>query len=123
MPVVQHADRLAMEEIAAESARLAAAARDGTLTPDDLQNGTFTVTTLGMYGVDSFTPIINLPQAGILGVNRIRDDTAWENGHPIRVQMMRLSLTWDHRILDGTPAAQFLAEVRDLLEAPYRLLV
>jgi len=56
-------------------------------------------------------------------VNRIRDDTAWDGDKPVRVQRMRLSLTWDHRVLDGAPAAHFLAEVRSLLEAPYRLLV
>ncbi|MGE0621515.1 MAG: dihydrolipoamide acetyltransferase family protein [Pseudomonadales bacterium] len=123
VPVIRHADRLSLADIARESARLAAAARDGTLTPDDLQDGTFTVTALGMFGVDSFTPILNSPQSGILGVNRIRDDTAWENDKPVRVQRMRLSLTWDHQVLDGAPAAHFLAEVRDLLEAPYRLLI
>ncbi|HEY5647382.1 MAG TPA: dihydrolipoamide acetyltransferase family protein [Pseudomonadales bacterium] len=123
VPVIRDADRLSLEQIARASSRLAAAARDGALTPDDLQGGTFTVTALGMFGVDSFTPIINLPQAGILGVNRIRDDVAWEGERPIRVSRMRLSLTWDHRVLDGAPAARFLAEVRDLLEAPYRLLV
>jgi len=123
VPVIRHADRLPLSGIARESARLAAAARDGTLTPDDLQDGTFTVTALGMFGVDSFTPILNSPQSGILGVNRIRDDTAWDGDKPVRVQRMRLSLTWDHRVLDGAPAAHFLAEVRDLLEAPYRLLV
>lgn len=123
VPVIKQADRMNLEDIARASAGLAAAAREGGLTPDDLQDGTFTITALGMYGVDSFTPIINAPQAGILGVNRIRDDTAWEDGSPRQVQMMRLSLTWDHRVLDGAPAAEFLGEVRDLLESPYRLLV
>ena len=123
VPVIRHTDRLPLSGIARESARLADAARKGTLTPDDLQDGTFTVTALGMFGVDSFTPILNSPQSGILGVNRIREDTAWENDRPVRVQRMRLSLTWDHRILDGAPAAHFLADVRDLLEAPYRLLL
>ena len=76
-----------------------------------------------MFGVDSFTPIINAPQAGILGINRIRDGVAWADTVPVQQRVMRLSLTWDHRVLDGAPAAEFLAEVRDLLEAPYRLLV
>lgn len=123
VPVIRQADTLSMEDIVRTSSALAAAARESSLTPDDLQHGTFTVTALGMYGVDAFTPIINAPQAGILGVNRIRDDTAWVDGAPVRVQKLRLSLTWDHRVLDGAPAAEFLAEVRDLLEAPYRLLV
>ena len=123
VPVVRNANQLSMRDLAVESARLATAARDGKLGVDDLADGTFTVSTLGMFGVDSFTPIINAPQAGILGVNRLREDVAWEGNVPVKKQMMRLSLTWDHRVLDGAPAAQFLAAVRDLLEAPYRLLI
>ena len=123
VPVVRHANRLSMKELAQESGRLAQAARDGALTPDDLQDGTFTVSALGMFGVDAFTPIINAPQSGILGVNRLRDDLKWVGDQPTKTQVMRLSLTWDHRALDGAPAAQFLAAVRDLLEAPFRLLV
>ena len=123
VPVVRHTDRLQLRELATESARLATAARDGTLGLDDMAGGTFTVSALGMYGVDSFTPILNSPQSGILGVNRIRDDVAWDGDRPVKRKVMRLSLTWDHRVLDGAPAAQFLGAVRDLLEAPYRLLV
>ncbi len=123
VPVVRHANQLSMKELARESGRLAEAARDGALIPDDLQNGTFTVSALGMFGVDAFTPIINAPQSGILGVNRLRDDLKWVGETPMKTQVMRLSLTWDHRALDGAPAAQFLAAVRDLLEAPFRLLV
>ena len=123
VPVVRHANLISMKQLAVESSRLAAAARDGSMSPDDLMGGTFTVTALGMFGVDSFTPIINAPQSGILGVNRLRDDVAWEGAVPVKQQRMRLSLTWDHRALDGAPAAQFLTSVRDLLEAPFRLLV
>jgi len=123
VPVIRHADRLSVREIAVESARLASAARDGTLGLDDMAGGTFTVSALGMYGVDSFTPILNAPQSGILGVNRIRDDVGWDGDRPVKRKAMRLSLTWDHRVLDGAPAAQFLGSVRDLLQAPYRLLV
>lgn len=123
VPVLRHADRLSVRELAIDSARLAALARDGKLSLDDMAGGTFTVTALGMYGVDAFTPILNAPQSGILGVNRIRDDVAWDGDRPVKRKTMRLSLTWDHRVLDGAPAAQFLGAVRDLLEAPYRLLV
>jgi len=123
VPVIRHADQLTMKQLVKESARLASAARDGTLTPDDLHDGTFTVSALGMFGVDSFTPIINAPQSGILGVNRIREGVRWESATPRKTQEMRLSFTWDHRVLDGAPAALFLGTVRDLLEAPYRLLV
>jgi pyruvate dehydrogenase E2 component (dihydrolipoamide acetyltransferase) len=123
VPVVQNANLRGMREIVAESSRLAAAAREGRLSVDDLQGGTFTVTALGMFGIDSFTPIINAPQVGILGVNRIRDEVAWDGATPVKQQRMTLSLTWDHRALDGAPAAAFLGTVRDLLEAPFRLLV
>ena len=123
VPVVHHANRLGLKEIAQESSRLAEAARNGALTPDDLHDGTFTVSALGMFGVDAFTPIINAPQSGILGVNRIRESVKWIGERPTKTQVMRLSLTWDHRALDGAPAAQFLGGVRDLLEAPFRLLV
>ena len=123
VPVIRNANILSMKALARESTRLAGATRDGNLTPDDLQGGTFTVSALGMFGVDSFTPIINSPQVGILGINRLRDDVAWEGAVPVKRQAMRLSLTWDHRAVDGAPAAQFLSAVRDLLQAPYRLLV
>jgi pyruvate dehydrogenase E2 component (dihydrolipoamide acetyltransferase) len=123
VPVVHGADRLDMRTLAATTARLAAAARDGTLRPDDVTGGTFTVTALGMFGVDSFTPIINAPQAGILGINRIRDEVRFEGSTALRTRVLRLSLSWDHRVLDGAPAARFLGTVRELLEAPYRLLV
>ena len=123
VPVVRHANRLTMKALAQESSRLAEAARTGALLPDDLQGGTFTVSTLGMFGVDAFTPILNAPQSGILGVNRLRDGVRWEGERPVKTQLMRLSLTWDHRALDGAPAAQFLASVKELLEAPFRLLI
>lgn len=123
VPVIKGADQLSLQSLVVESARLAQAARQSSLTIDELQGGTFTVSALGMFGVDSFTPIINAPQAGILGVNRIRDEVAWDGAVPVKRQVMRLSLTWDHRVLDGAPAAHYLAEVRDLLEAPRQLLV
>ncbi len=122
VPVIRDANRLSLADLCRESARLAAAARDGTLGIDDLQDGTFTVSALGMFGVDSFTPIINSPQVGILGVNRLRDDTGWDGDTPIKQKRMKLSLTWDHRALDGAPAARFLATIKELLESPYRLL-
>lgn len=123
VPVVHQANTISVKDLATQTSHLAAAARDGALALDDLQGGTFTVSALGMMGVDAFTPIINAPQAGILGVNRIRDDIAWDGDRPVKTQVMRLSLTWDHRVLDGAPAAAFLGEVKDLLEAPYRLLL
>lgn len=123
VPVIHHANELSMSALARETARLAAAARDGSLSVDDLQGGTFTVTALGGFGVDSFTPIVNAPQAGILGVNRLRDAVGWNGAVPVKERRMNLSLSWDHRALDGAPAARFLATVRELLEAPFRLLL
>ena len=123
VPVVHDAAGKDLKTIAQESSVLAERARAGALTLDDVQGGTFTVTSLGMYGVDGFTPILNAPQTGILGVGRIYEGVSWEGETPVRRQRMRLSLTWDHRVIDGAPAAQFLATVREYLEAPYRLLV
>jgi len=123
VPVVKNANLLGMKALCTETARLARSARDNALTVDELQDGTFTVSALGMFGVDAFTPIINSPQAGILGVNRLREDVRWDGNTPVKAQVMRLSLTWDHRVLDGAPAAQFLQAVKSLLESPYRLLI
>lgn len=123
VPVIRNADTLPLREVAIESTRLALAARDGTLGLDEMAGGTFSVTALGMAGVDFFTPIINPPNVAILGVGRIHDAVAWEGDRPVRRQQMTLSLTIDHRAVDGAPAAAFLATVRDLLESPYRLLV
>ena len=123
VPVVRNVDQLTIKELAQETSRLAVAARDGTLGLDDYAGGTFTVTALGMYGVDSFTPIINEPQSGIMGVNRIFDGVEWDGEKPVKTKKMNLSLTWDHRAVDGAPAAEYLVEVRDLLQSPYRLFV
>ena len=121
--VIRGVDQLSVKELAMETSRLATAARDGSLGLDDYAGGTFTVTALGMYGVDSFTPIINEPQSGILGVNRIYEGLEWDGETPVKTRKMNLSLTWDHRTLDGAPAAEFLVDVCKLLAAPYRLLV
>jgi pyruvate dehydrogenase E2 component (dihydrolipoamide acetyltransferase) len=123
VPVLRNVAERSLKEIAVESAALARKTREGKLALDDMSGGTFTVTALGMFGVDSFTPILNAPQSGILGVNRIRDDVGWDGDRPVKQKRMCLSLTWDHRALDGAPAARFLGTVRDLLESPYRLLV
>jgi pyruvate dehydrogenase E2 component (dihydrolipoamide acetyltransferase) len=123
VPVIRHADRLPLREIAAETTRLASAARSSTLGLDEMAGQTFSVTALGTADIDFFTPIINPPNVAILGVGRIHDSTAWEGDRPVRSQVLTLSLTIDHRAVDGAPGAAFLSEVRALLEAPYRLLV
>lgn len=121
VPVVQDADTLDLETLSAETGRLAEAARAGSLRLEDLEGATFSVSALGMYGVDVFTPVINPPNAAILGVGRMRDDVAWDDaGNPRRVKRMTLSLTWDHRVFDGAPAAEFCRAIVGLLEAPRR---
>ncbi len=123
VPVIHDLSSKDLKTVARLSAELAQKARSGSLELEDVQGGTFTVTSLGMYGVDSFTPILNAPQTGILGVGRIYDALAWEGDTPKKCQRMRLSLTWDHQVLDGAPAAEFLANIRAILESPDRLLV
>lgn len=123
VPVIKNAQDKSLRQLAEASAALAARARQGQLGVDDVAGGTFTVTSLGMFGVDGFTPILNPPQAGILGIGRLYDGVVWVGDRATRSRRLRLSLTWDHRVLDGAPAARFLAAVRDFLEAPLRLLV
>lgn len=122
VPVIHSTDQLGLVDLSVETSRLAAAARDKKLTLAEMEGGTFSVTALGMFGVDMFTPILNSPNVGILGVGRIRDDVAWDGDTPRRVQRMTLSLTWDHRVLDGAPAAEFTRAIKQLLEQPLRLL-
>jgi pyruvate dehydrogenase E2 component (dihydrolipoamide acetyltransferase) len=116
VPVVRRADTLSLQELGAQTSRLAAAARNGALSPADLEGGTFSVTALGMYGVDAFTPVVNPPNTAILGVGRLRDAVRWVDDVPTRTTVLTLSLTWDHRAFDGAPAAEFAAAVRDRLE-------
>ena len=116
VPVVKAADTLPLEELSRETTRLATAARAGELSRDDIEGGTFSVTALGMYGVDAFTPVINPPNTAILGVGRLRDGVRWDGDVTTRTTLLTLSLTWDHRAFDGAPAAEFTAAVRDRLE-------
>ncbi|MBC7084298.1 MAG: 2-oxo acid dehydrogenase subunit E2 [Firmicutes bacterium] len=123
VPVIKHADRMTLLEIDCKLKDLAAKARAGNLTADEVTGGTFTVTNLGMYGVEVFTPIINLPECAILGIGRITQKPAvWQGGIAVR-SMMHLSLSFDHRLVDGAPAARFLGTVKELLERPCRLLL
>jgi pyruvate dehydrogenase E2 component (dihydrolipoamide acetyltransferase) len=111
VPVVRHADKKSLQQIAEESRVLAEKARTASLSVDDVSDGIFTITTLGMYGVDAFTPIINQPQIAILGVGRIVQKPAVHEGQIAVRSMMVLSLTFDHRIVDGAPAAAFLQDL------------
>jgi pyruvate dehydrogenase E2 component (dihydrolipoamide acetyltransferase) len=121
VPVLRDAERKSLRQIAAESARLIAAARDGSIGPDDLRGSTFTITNLGMYEIDAFTPVINLPECAILGVGRIaaRPVVVDEAAGTFAVRkLVTLSLTFDHRLVDGAPAARFLQRVKHLIERP-----
>jgi pyruvate dehydrogenase E2 component (dihydrolipoamide acetyltransferase) len=122
VPVVHNAHLKSIQQIAAASARLIEQARAGKAAPDDLRGSTFTITNLGMYDIDAFTPIINLPECAILGVGRIvaRPVVRDEDAEKVAVRkMMALSLTFDHRLVDGAPAARFLQHVKRWVEQPY----
>jgi len=118
VPVIRDADSKSLAQITTEARALVLKARRHTLGPDALQGGTFTISNLGMYGIDAFTPIINLPQAAILGLGRIVEKPAVFQGQVVPRALMALSLTFDHRILDGGPAARFLDRVRTFIEQP-----
>ncbi|ANY25499.1 2-oxo acid dehydrogenase subunit E2 [Gordonia terrae] len=122
VPVVRDADQLSVGEIAGNTAELAAAARNGKLGLADLEGATFSVSTLGAYGVDFFTPVINPGNVAILGVGRVKDGFRWDGDTPVRTQVLTLSLTFDHRAVDGAPAAEYLRTVGEILGRPLTLL-
>jgi pyruvate dehydrogenase E2 component (dihydrolipoyllysine-residue acetyltransferase) len=122
VPVVRDVDRKGLAEIARETTALIEAAQQGKVRPDDLRGGTFTLTNLGMYGIDAFTPVINLPECAILGVGRISPRPAVVEQQVVVRQMMWLSLAFDHRLVDGGPAARFLQRVAQLIGHPHLLL-
>lgn len=122
VPVLRDAGSKSLRQIAVESAALLERARGGRSSPDDLRGSTFTITNLGMYEIDAFTPIINLPECAILGVGRIVAKQVVVDAEAERVairQMVFLSLTFDHRLVDGGPAARFLQRVKQYVERPY----
>jgi pyruvate dehydrogenase E2 component (dihydrolipoamide acetyltransferase) len=122
-PVLHDTDRLSLGEIARKTKELARKVREGTIRPEEFQGGTFTVSNLGMFGIDSFTSIINPPQVGILAVGTVRTEPVYRDGQFKPVQQMKVTLSVDHRIVDGAVGARFLQELRRLLEAPMTLLV
>jgi len=123
VPVIRDVPGKGLRDIARQRRDLTERALSGKLLPDDLTGGTFTLTNLGMFDIDAFTPLINLPQCAILGVGRIRAKPVIYQGEMCARQMMALSLTFDHRIVDGAPAARFLQQVKRLIEQPALLLL
>ncbi len=118
-PVIRGADGKSLAQLAAENRDLAARTREGRTRPEEITGGTFTITNLGANDIDGFTPIINPPQVGILGVGRVVEKPVIANGEIAKGETMYLSLTFDHRVIDGAPAAEFLQTVKRLLEDPW----
>ena len=122
-PVVRDVNTLSLRQLAEQIRELAGRARSGKLSTDEMQHGVFTITNLGMFGIDAFTPIINLPQAAILGVGRIVREAAVVEDKIVDRDQLTLSLTFDHRVVDGAPAARFLQDLRTGIEQPAAWLV
>jgi pyruvate dehydrogenase E2 component (dihydrolipoamide acetyltransferase) len=119
VPTIRRADEKHLAEIARESHDLATKTREGRASYDEVTGGTFTITNLGSYGIDAFTPIINTPQVGILGVGRVVEKPVVYQGEITKRSMMFLSLTFDHRVIDGAPAAAFLSTLKGYVEDPW----
>jgi pyruvate dehydrogenase E2 component (dihydrolipoamide acetyltransferase) len=122
VPVVHHADTLELGALSARRIEIATAAREGRLRPDDVQGGTFTVSNLGMYGVDGFQAIVNAPQAAILAVGRIVDRPVALDGEVVIRPVLTLSVSFDHRVVDGARGAEFLDTLAELIEEPAGLV-
>jgi len=123
VPVIHHADALGLAEIARQRMELVAKAQGRKLRPQDIGEGTFTISNLGMYKVDAFNAIINQPQVAILAVGRITERVVPVHGQPAVQPMLVLTLSCDHRAVDGARGAQFLDSVANLIEEPLGLLV
>jgi pyruvate dehydrogenase E2 component (dihydrolipoamide acetyltransferase) len=123
VPVIKDADKKNLRQFGEDFRRMVDGARSGRSLPDDLSGGTFTITNLGMYDVDAFTPVINLPEAAILGVGRIAAKAVPHGNEIVVRQMWTLSLVFDHRLVDGAPAARFLQMIKSLIEDPSMLMM
>jgi len=122
-PVIRHADRKGLGDIATETRELAAKARNRELQPDDWSGSTFSTSNLGMFGIDEFTAIINPPNACILAIGSIRDTPVVKNGVVVPGKLMKVTLSCDHRVVDGATGAEFLGTVRGYLEDPLTMLL
>jgi pyruvate dehydrogenase E2 component (dihydrolipoamide acetyltransferase) len=122
VPVVRDADRKSVSEIAAEIREMSGRAREGRLRPDEMTGGTFTVSNLGMYGVEQFAAVINPPEAAILAVGAATEEIRPRDGQPVVRTILRITLSCDHRAVDGATGALFLQTLTSLLESPLRIL-
>ncbi len=122
-PVINHADKKGLAEISAETKELAGLAKERKLQPDQMEGSTFTISNLGMFGIEEFTAIINPPNACILAVGAIRDVPVVENGAVVPGKRMKVTLSSDHRVVDGAKAAEFLNTVRNLIQNPLSMLL
>jgi len=123
VPILRDADQLGMADIEAAIAEFANKAREGSLSMEDITGGTFTITNGGVFGSLLSTPILNPPQSGILGMHKIQERPVAENGQVVIRPMMNVALSYDHRLVDGREAVQFLVTVKSVLEDPARLLL
>ncbi|HVQ58755.1 MAG TPA: dihydrolipoamide acetyltransferase family protein [Solirubrobacterales bacterium] len=121
VPTVFDADKKGLRQIATDSRAVAGKVRDGSITPPELSGGTFTVSNLGMFGIDDFSAVINAPQAAILAVGAIKEKPAVRDGQIVPAHLMNVTLACDHRIVNGAEGAEYLARVRTLLEEPVSL--
>jgi pyruvate dehydrogenase E2 component (dihydrolipoamide acetyltransferase) len=122
VPVIKNADTLSVEQITKRAKELAGQAKAGKLLPDEMSGGTFTITNLGMYGIDTFSPIVNAPEVCILGVGQLQDKPVVKDGKIVIQPRMSLSLSFDHRAVDGAQAAEFLRRIKELLEDYLQLI-
>lgn len=124
VPVIRDADRLGLDALSAAAKDLASRAKSNKLTPDEYKGSTFSVSNLGMFGIETFTPIVNQPDAAILGVCAVEEELVMDDqGGISKHQVMRLSFTYDHRLIDGAVAAKFVMALRDLLEKPMSIIL
>jgi pyruvate dehydrogenase E2 component (dihydrolipoamide acetyltransferase) len=122
VPVLRNADEKSLVDISKESSLLIQRTQDGKIGLDELSFGTFTITNLGTFGIDLFTPIINQPESAILGVGKLDRKVKVVDGDKIAIRsVMNLCLVFDHRVIDGAPAARFLGRVKELLENPLQM--
>jgi pyruvate dehydrogenase E2 component (dihydrolipoamide acetyltransferase) len=122
-PVIRHTDQKNLRQISSETRELAELARNRKLQPEQMEGSTFTISNLGMFGIEEFTAIINPPNACILAVGAIRDVPVVKNGEVVPGKRMKVTLSSDHRIVDGAKAAPFLNTIRELLENPLSMLL